>query len=159
MMRFPAVFVNHGGGPMPLLGKQPELVDQMKEIVQKHLPQQLPKAIVILSAHWESDPIKITSAERPSMYYDYGGFPPETYEYQYPAPGSPELAKKIQGLLGGQGLKSELDGKRGFDHGVFVPLMIMYPKVRAEPFIVVTKIFRLPLFLTVFISICRQISQ
>jgi 4,5-DOPA dioxygenase extradiol len=126
-MRFPAVFVNHGGGPLPLLGRQPELVQNMKDIVEKHLPPEPPKAIVVLSAHWESNPIKITAGERPAMDYDYYNFPPETYKYSYPAPGSPDLAEKIQILLGEQGLKSELDKERGFDHGVFIPLMIMYP--------------------------------
>jgi aromatic ring-opening dioxygenase catalytic subunit (LigB family) len=130
VMKFPTVFINHGGGPLPLLGKQPELVENMKEVVKKYLPKEPPKAIVVLSAHWESDPIRITSSERPSMYYDYGGFPPETYNYQYPASGSPDLAEKIQNLLGENGLKSKLEDERGFDHGVFVPLMIMYPEVR-----------------------------
>lgn len=101
----------------------------MKDIVQKYLPT-APKAIVVLSAQWESNPIQITSAERPSMYYDYYGFPPESYEFQYPAPGSPDLARRIQNLLAQQGLKSELDDSRGFDHGVFIPLMMMYPEVR-----------------------------
>jgi 4,5-DOPA dioxygenase extradiol len=129
-MKFPSLFVNHGGGPLPLLGRQPELVKHMKEIVADHLPKVPPKAIVVLSAHWESDPIKITSSPQPSMLYDYYGFPPETYEYKYPAPGSPELARKIQNLLEERGLRSELDECRGFDHGVFVPLMIMFPEVR-----------------------------
>lgn len=66
------------------------------------------------------------------MYYDYYGFPPETYQYNYPAPGDPALAKRIQTLLQKEGLKSELDEDRGFDHGVFVPLMLMYPKVRPK---------------------------
>jgi 4,5-DOPA dioxygenase extradiol len=128
-MQFPSVFVNHGGGPLPLLGRQPELVHNMKEIVAKHLPKTPPKAIVVLSAHWESDPIKITSSSQPSMLYDYSGFPPETYKYKYPAPGSPDLARKIQNLLEASGLKSELDELRGFDHGVFIPLMLMFPEV------------------------------
>ena len=127
-MKFPTVFINHGGGPLPLLGRQPALVENMKEVVAKYLPKEPPKAIVVLSAHWESDPIRITSSKQPSMYYDYGGFPPETYEYQYPAPGSPDLAHRIQQLLGDNGLKSQLDEKRGYDHGVFIPLMIMYPE-------------------------------
>jgi len=127
-MKFPAIFVNHGGGPLPLLGRQPALVQNMKDIVEKHLPSEPPKAIVVLSAHWESDPIQITSSESPTMLYDYGGFPPEAYEYQYPAPGSPDLAKRIQNLLADFGVDSQLDEKRGFDHGVFIPLMIMYPE-------------------------------
>jgi 4,5-DOPA dioxygenase extradiol len=128
-MKYPAVFVNHGGGPLPLLGRQQDLVNHMrKDVVEKILPQEKPKSIVVLSAHWESDPIKISSAAKPTMYYDFQGFPPETYQYQYPAPGSPDLARKIQNLLKASGLESDLDAKRGFDHGVLVPLMIMYPE-------------------------------
>lgn len=126
-MRYPTLFVNHGGGPLPLLGRQPELVKHMKETVQKWLPTKRPSAIVVLSAHWESNPVKITSSANPSMLYDYYGFPPETYEYKYPAPGNPALASQIRGLLEKRGIASELDAKRGFDHGVFIPLMLMYP--------------------------------
>lgn len=128
ILKFPAVFVNHGGGPMPLLGRQPGLVKSMQEVVTKFLPNEPPSAIVIISAHWEADPITINSSPHPSMYYDYGGFPKETYEYQYPAPGSPGLAARIQNLLADQGLESQLNATRGYDHGVFVPLLIMYPE-------------------------------
>jgi 4,5-DOPA dioxygenase extradiol len=127
-MRFPSIFVNHGGGPLPLLGRQPQLETHMKEITSKWLTgKQKPDAIVVLSAHWESNPIQITSSANPTMLFDYHGFPPECYTYQYPAPGSPVLARKIQKLLGTNGMTSELNEQRGFDHGVFVPLMIMYP--------------------------------
>jgi 4,5-DOPA dioxygenase extradiol len=126
-MKFPTVFVNHGGGPMPLMGRQPDLVQNMKEIVKKLLPKEPPSAIVLLSAHWESDPISITSSPNPPMLFDYYGFPPETYEYEYPASGDPKLAHRIHDLLSQQGLSSRLDDKRGYDHGVFVPLMIMFP--------------------------------
>jgi aromatic ring-opening dioxygenase catalytic subunit (LigB family) len=126
-MKFPAVFVNHGGGPLPLLGKQQNLVEHMRDVVKTRLPSK-PSAILVLSAHWESDPIKITSATNPTMLFDYYGFPPESYDYKYPAPGSPDLARRIQTLLDKQGIQSELDEKRGFDHGVFVPLLIMYPE-------------------------------
>ena len=112
---------------MPLLGQQPNLASHMKEIATKWLPSERPKSIVVFSAHWESDPIQISSSAKPSMYYDYYGFPSESYTYQYPAPGEPALAQKIQNLLTSNGLKSELNGKRGFDHGVFVPLMLMFP--------------------------------
>lgn len=125
---YPAIFVNHGGGPLPLLGRQENVANHLKDAVKKWLSTP-PKAIVTISAHWESDPIKITSSPKPQMYFDYSGFPSETYEYDYPAPGDPDLAQRIHQLLHKEGLKSELDGKRGFDHGIFVPLMIMYPKV------------------------------
>jgi aromatic ring-opening dioxygenase catalytic subunit (LigB family) len=102
----------------------------MKEVRRKWLPKQDPSAIVVLSAHWESDPIKITLSSKPSLVFDYGGFPPETYEYQYPAPGDPEIARKIGNLLDKEGISNELDEKRGLDHGVFVPLMIMFPEAK-----------------------------
>jgi 4,5-DOPA dioxygenase extradiol len=128
-MKFPAIFVNHGGGPMPLLGKQPDIVQHMKDVRSKWLPNDAnPSAIVVFSAHWESDPIKITSAPNPPMLYDYYGFPPETYQYQYNAPGSPALAERIHGLLDAADIPNELDPDRGFDHGVFIPLMLMYPE-------------------------------
>lgn len=120
-MRFPTLFVNHGGGPMPLMGRQPALTKHMKDIVVA-LPGK-PSSIVVVSAHWEGDPIRITSSEKPDMLFDYYGFPPETYEYSYPAPGDPTLAHRIQSLVDGSVLETE----RGFDHGVFVPLMLMYP--------------------------------
>lgn len=130
--RYPVIFVNHGGGPLPLLGQQPEIVKQLEDARKKwllpKLNNQKPNAIVVFSAHWESNPIKIMSSSNPTMYYDYGGFPSESYEFQYSAPGSPDLAEKIQILLNKEGLKSELDNQRGFDHGVFIPLMIMFPE-------------------------------
>ncbi|KAG7363449.1 aromatic ring-opening dioxygenase [Nitzschia inconspicua] len=126
-MKYPTVFINHGGGPLPIMGRQPDLVKNMKNVVANLLPRQPPSAIVILSAHWESDPVSITSSPKPSLLFDYSGFPRETYEYEYPAPGNPNLAQRIQDLLSDQGISSRLDDERGFDHGVFVPLMIMYP--------------------------------
>ena len=126
MMRLPSVFVNHGGGPLPLMGQQPEIVAQFKDVATKWLPNE-PDATVVVSAHWESNPIQITSSSKPTMLYDYSGFPAETYKYQYPAPGSPVLAQKIQSLLATNGIESELNDKRGYDHGVFIPLMCMYP--------------------------------
>eukprot|EP00980_Cylindrotheca_fusiformis_P020212 scaffold7294_cov93-Cylindrotheca_fusiformis.AAC.11 len=129
-MRFPALFVNHGGGPLPLLGFQPDLAQHMKDVVQTYLPPRTPKAIVVISAHYEADPVEITGAEYPTMLYDYSGFDPKSYEYQYPAPGSPKLAKEIQGLLASNGVESKLNFLRGFDHGVFVPLMLMYPEAK-----------------------------
>eukprot|EP00567_Pseudictyota_dubia_P008411 CAMPEP_0197439260 /NCGR_PEP_ID=MMETSP1175-20131217/6042_1 /TAXON_ID=1003142 /ORGANISM="Triceratium dubium, Strain CCMP147" /LENGTH=293 /DNA_ID=CAMNT_0042969139 /DNA_START=115 /DNA_END=996 /DNA_ORIENTATION=+ len=123
--RFPALFVNHGGGPLPLLGRQPDIASHLRDAASS-IPA--PRSIVVISAHWESDPIRITSHPSPAMLYDYGGFPPETYQYEYSAPGDPELAQRIQTLMRVEGIEAELDSERGFDHGVFVPLMIMYPE-------------------------------
>jgi aromatic ring-opening dioxygenase catalytic subunit (LigB family) len=95
--------------------------------VAKLLPHK-PSSILVVSAHWESDPVEILASQQPSMLYDYSGFPPETYKYQYSAPGSPELARQIQSLLSDHNIPSKLNDKRGFDHGVFIPLMLMYPE-------------------------------
>lgn len=115
---------------MPLLGRQPKLVQHMQEAVRQWLPaheHSPPTAIVVVSAHWEGSPVRITAAAQPPMLYDYYGFPPEAYQYDYPAPGNPALARKIHDLLAKAGIDSVLDQERGFDHGVFVPLLLMYP--------------------------------
>lgn len=127
MVKFPAIFVNHGGGPLPLLGQQPQLATHMQQQVKLYFPQK-PSAIVVISAHWEANPVKISSSSKPDMIFDYFGFPPETYQYKYPAPGSPSLANRIKQLLESNGIESELDPDRGFDHGVFVPLLLMQPQ-------------------------------
>ena len=127
-MKFPTVYVNHGAGPMPLMGKQPEIAKHLAEVRTKWLPfNKEPDAIVIVSGHWEGDPIQISSSPKPGTNFDYGGFPPETRQYQYPAPGSPQVAQQIQDLLQANGIKSELNDQRGFDLGVFVALMCMFP--------------------------------
>ena len=86
-----------------------------------------PSAIIVISAHWEEPLPTITSSKSPSLIYDYYGFPDESYEIQYPAPGSPGIAGRIHQLLNEHGINSALDNQRGFDHGLFVPLKIMYP--------------------------------
>jgi len=123
----PVLFVPHGGGPMPLLGEpnHRELTAFMRAIVTK-LPR--PKAILVITAHWEEDEASISSGPAPGMFYDYYGFPPESYQFKYPAPGNPELAQTIANLLTDHGIKSQLNPARDFDHGTFVPLMLMYPQ-------------------------------
>jgi len=86
-----------------------------------------PSAIVVVSAHWEAARPTITSGAAPGLIYDYGGFPEESYRLQYPAPGTPELAARIAELLTTAGFEPRLDPNRGFDHGVFIPLLLMYP--------------------------------
>lgn len=86
-----------------------------------------PKAIVVVSAHWECPEPAITAAPSPGLYFDYYGFPPETYELEYAAPGSPELANTLADLLRAEGFAPTLDTERDFDHGMFIPLMLMYP--------------------------------
>lgn len=121
------LFFPHGGGPLPLLNEPGHA--NMNQFLRAY-PATItkPEAIIVVSAHWEEPVIAITAAPSPPLLFDYYGFPPETYEYRYLAPGHPGLAERIQGLLQRGGIASRLDHRRGFDHGMFVPLMLMYPE-------------------------------
>ncbi|CAH2987641.1 unnamed protein product [Chilo suppressalis] len=125
----PALFVNHGGGPLPLLGDADHagLTNFLRDEVKKHLNLAETKAIILVTAHWEESSVTISSGTKHSLYFDYYGFPPESYKYKYDAPGDPELANRIQQALTKAGIKSKLDPKRGWDHGVFVPMMLINP--------------------------------
>ena len=118
--------IPHGGGPMPLLDdpSHATLIDYLRGIGSSI---ERPEAIVLVSAHWECAQPTITSGPSPELIYDYGGFPPETYQLTYPAPGAPELAANVAALLTDAGFDPQLDDQRGFDHGVFVPMLLMYP--------------------------------
>jgi len=122
----PVLFIPHGGGPLPLLGDpgHQQLVDFLQG-VSARIPT--PSAICVISAHWEASVANITSGASPSLIYDYYGFPDEAYAVQYPAPGSPSLARKIFAALQQSGIPARLVEQRGFDHGLFVPLTLMYP--------------------------------
>lgn len=87
-----------------------------------------PEAIVVISAHWEAPVVSITASAAPELLFDYSGFPPETYDYRYPAPGHPGLAQRLHELLRQSGIEASLDHHRGYDHGLFVPMMLMYPE-------------------------------
>eukprot|EP00746_Dinoflagellata_sp_MGD_P112446 gnl/MRDRNA2_/MRDRNA2_49513_c0_seq1.p1 gnl/MRDRNA2_/MRDRNA2_49513_c0~~gnl/MRDRNA2_/MRDRNA2_49513_c0_seq1.p1 ORF type:complete len:293 (+),score=48.10 gnl/MRDRNA2_/MRDRNA2_49513_c0_seq1:35-880(+) len=123
--RMPCVYINHGGGPMPLLGQQPDVQGFLSSYLAT-LPQQ-PRAVLVVTAHWESAGVTVSSAKKPPLLFDYGGFPPETYQYKYPAAGSPDVAVRVQHLLKEAGIPCAADEKRGWDHGVFVPMMCMCP--------------------------------
>lgn len=120
------LFVSHGGGPLPLLGDpaHDDLIDCLKSITKKI---DKPSAILVISAHWEQCTVTITSGANPNLIYDYSGFPEQSYNIEYPCSGEPVLADKIHTALKQAGIDSQLNDQRGFDHGVFVPLKIMYP--------------------------------
>lgn len=122
-----ALFISHGGGPLPLLGdpNHQEMVACLEGIAAS-IPQ--PDALLVVSAHWEAQTPTLTSGQNPPLIYDYYGFPKESYDIQYPCVGEPSLASEIQQKLIHSGIDAKLDPERGFDHGVFVPLKIMYPK-------------------------------
>ena len=121
------VYLSHGGGPLPILG------DVSHEAMVKfmlQLPSQLkkPEAILVISAHWEENVATLLGAHRPNLLYDYYGFPDEAYEITYSAPGSPDLANRIVELLHKSSIQASIDRQRGFDHGLFIPLKLMYPQ-------------------------------
>ncbi len=121
------VYFSHGGGPLPILGdaSHQAMIDFMTE-----LPRQLrrPDAILVISAHWEESRATLMGASQPPMFYDYSGFPNEAYRITYPAAGSPQLAARIAELLEKNGVRAGIDPQRGFDHGLFIPLKMMYPQ-------------------------------
>lgn len=123
----PVLYIPHGGGPLPLLG---DLGHQNLIQFLKSIPDSLgsPSAILVISAHWEQQEVTVTSGSLPSLIYDYSGFPAESYEIKYPVNGEPALAENITSLLKLNGITAHLDDQRGFDHGLYVPLKIMYPK-------------------------------
>jgi aromatic ring-opening dioxygenase catalytic subunit (LigB family) len=95
------------------------------------MPGRLPgpaKAVLVISGHWEAAAFTVSTAAHPPMEYDYTGFPAHTYHISYPAPGAPALAARVADLLGAGGVAHGTDVSRGFDHGVFVPLVLMYPQ-------------------------------
>ncbi len=122
----PVLYLAHGGGPLPLLGDKNHegLIAFLKGIPDKIRE---PSAIIIISAHWEAPQATITGSKQPPIIYDYGGFPPPAYEIRYPASGNPKLSQEIVALLEKDGIAVNLDKQRGFDHGMYVPLKLMYP--------------------------------
>lgn len=121
------IFFSHGGGPLPILGdaSHQAMIDFMTEI-PSHL--QKPDCVLVVSAHWEEQTPTLLGAANPPLYYDYYGFPDQAYEITYPAPGDPELAKRVESILENEQIPTQIDPKRGFDHGVFIPLKMMYPE-------------------------------
>lgn len=132
--RQPVMFVPHGGGPWPFVDvsrfmSAPEVESLRAYFVAlpEHLPAR-PKALLVVSAHWEAAVPTVMTSPHPPMYYDYGGFPPEAYTLQWPAPGDPELAARVVQLLAQAGIPAGTDARRGFDHGAFVPFKLSWPE-------------------------------
>ena len=119
----PSVFVSHGS-PMHALQAGPA-GDAWKALAQR-LPR--PRAILISSAHWETNLPMLTGGEKPETIHDFYNFPEPLYRLRYPAPGAPELAQRAQALLKDAGFTAGIDGCRGLDHGAWSPLLYMYPQ-------------------------------
>jgi aromatic ring-opening dioxygenase catalytic subunit (LigB family) len=133
MPEFPTYFVSHGGGPWPYMKDQfGQMFDRLETSLQD-IPRQLgatPKAVLMISGHWEEEDFTVSASPNPPMIYDYSGFPAHTYEVKYSAPGSPELAIRVQSLIQGAGYSAHLDPKCGFDHGTFTVMYPMYPQAQ-----------------------------
>ena len=116
--KMPALYIGHGAPPLledPIWSS--ELAGWSKELAK-------PKAILIVSAHWESAPLTIGATETVPLIYDFGGFAPKYYSIEYRAPGAPDLATRIKALMGEHVAEQP---NRGLDHGAYIPLMKMYP--------------------------------
>lgn len=118
----PSLFISHGS---PMLALEPGASGPALTRLAAELPR--PKAIVLVSAHWESRELLVASGTQPDTWHDFGGFPPALFAVQYPAPGDPVLAAEVAQLLNDSGLPARLDPNRPFDHGAWVPLSLMYP--------------------------------
>lgn len=131
----PTFFIPHGGGPCffmdwTAMGGPADTWNKTEQWLRgllATLPER-PKGIVVISGHWEEPVFTASAAARPGMIFDYYGFPPHTYELSYPAPGAPGLAERVVSLLEQAGLPAAISPDRGFDHGVFVPFLLVDPE-------------------------------
>ena len=130
--RQPTFYLPHGGGPcffMENTRGPADMWDRMAAFLRGLIAtlDVRPKAVVVVSGHWEEASFAVNTAARPPLLFDYYGFPEHTYRLQYPVPGSPALAKTVRDLLEGAGLATSEDAERGLDHGVFVPFLLVLP--------------------------------
>ena len=119
----PAVFISHGS---PSVALEDDDYTAALGALGRRVPN--PRAMVVVSAHWQNRwPIRVTAWRQAAILHDFGGFPAELYALDYPAPGDPELAREVAGLLAGEGLDAVLEPRRGLDHGAWVPLRLAWP--------------------------------
>jgi aromatic ring-opening dioxygenase catalytic subunit (LigB family) len=132
--RLPTIYLPHGGGPWPWMDMRSMFSDEEKRALVAYLEglvaglPRRPRAMVVVSAHWEARVPTVQTHPRPPILYDYYGFPPETYRIPWPAPGDPAVAARVRELLAAAGIASAEDAERGFDHGTFVPLKLSFPE-------------------------------
>lgn len=130
----PTWFIPHGGGPCFFMDWSTfGAADTWKGLgewlgqVASTLPAK-PKALLVVSAHWQESEFAINNASKPELLYDYFGFPDHTYAIKYDASGEPKLAERIGSMLKDAGLNSIYKSAHGFDHGVFIPLKLVFPE-------------------------------
>lgn len=129
--RMPTYFISHGGGPWPWMPQERQTHYAPLAAALADMPRQIgrkPRAILMVSAHWEAPAFTVQGATHPGMVYDYYGFPEHTYRVQYACPGSPELAARTLQLIRAAGLPGDIDLERGYDHGMFAPMAVMIPE-------------------------------
>jgi 4,5-DOPA dioxygenase extradiol len=122
MTRMPVLFVSHGA---PTFATEPGRAGALLTALGKQLPT--PRAVVVMSPHWMTPGVEVTTSPAPQTIHDFGGFPAELYRIQYPAPGSPEVAQRVIELLGEAGIPARADAQRGLDHGAWVPVRHLFP--------------------------------
>ena len=123
----PTLFIPHGGGPCFFMEwSPPGTWDRMAAWLRSLIAslETRPKAILVISGHWEAPVFTVGSSPKPRLIYDYNNFPRHTYQLRYDAPGSPDLARRVRELLASAGIASDEDAERGYDHGVFIPLKV-----------------------------------
>ena len=128
--RLPTFFISHGGGPWPWMKEQLGGAYDALEASLAQIPKQIgptPDAVLMVSAHWEAPVFTVQANPQPGMVYDYGGFPEFTYHIRYPAPGAPGVAARVRELLTAADIPSDEDAARGFDHGMFAPMAVIFP--------------------------------
>jgi aromatic ring-opening dioxygenase catalytic subunit (LigB family) len=128
---FPTFFISHGGGPWPWMKEQMNGRYDRLEAALRQFPQHAggkPEALLMVSAHWEERDFTVMANAHPPMIYDYSGFPDYTYQIRYAAPGAPQLAGRVRDLLAAAGIPAQTDPARGFDHGMYAPMKVMYPQ-------------------------------
>src|SRR5437762_9366999 len=120
--RLPAIFLSHGA---PTLAIEDGSDTRAWAQLADELPR--PEAILVVSAHWDTEGAAVSAAAHPETIHDFFGFPRELYTQRYAAPGAPELAGRVQKALAAAGIECAVDVERGLDHGAWVPLKWMYP--------------------------------
>lgn len=128
---FPTYAIAHGGGPWPWMKDRDSFDYTNLEAALAGIPAELPespRAVLMVTAHWEAPVFTVQTSVSPGMLYDFGGFPKETYEVVYAAPGEPAVAARVVELLTAASIDVAADSERGFDHGTFVPAFVMYPE-------------------------------
>lgn len=129
-MKQPSLYLPHGGGPCFFMDWDPpdtwRALERFLRSIPTLLPQR-PRALLVVTAHWLAPQFRSSGAAQPALIYDYSGFPPHTYRLRYDAPGDPALAERVRALLAAAGEPAQVDAEHGWDHGVFVPLKLMFP--------------------------------